>query len=341
MKSLQNCLRWLMALLRALSRLPTFAKASWINKFYMALRQRRDVRYLTIAFLLLVAATFDLKINIKRDIYSYLFVVDISQSMNTMDTTLNGKTVSRLASTQALLHRVVAELSCGTQVSLALFAGSHVAALYTPIEVCENFALINDTITHFDWRSAWAGNSRLRSSLISLAKTLRSFNQAVRVVFLTDGEETPRLHVFNRTNLAELQGVSDWLFVGMGGFMGTPIPKYDEKNQLIGYWANDSFAMQPGVAQISAENLGVRDEKVATGASDRYLSRLDESYLKSLANEVNGFYVRADNPQAVLAAMRQQQPSRRDWASFELRWLLAALAGVMLALIYWPQRRSR
>ena len=63
------------------------------------------------------------------------------------------------------------------------------------------------------------------------------------------------------------------------------------KNQLIGYWSNESFALQPGVAQISAQNAGGRDDNVSNASYDRYLSRLDEKYLKSLAKEVKGNYV--------------------------------------------------
>jgi len=162
-------------------------------------------------------------------------------------------------------------------------------------------------------------------------------NHRQRHALLTDGEEAPRLHAFNTENLTNFQGGSGWLLVGVGSQKGTPIPKLDEKNQLIGYWAGDSFAMQPGIAQISEANVGVRTDNVAGGESDRYLSKLDEDYLKSLAKEVGGFYVRGDSLQSILAAMKQQKPARRDIAPFVLDWVLAALAGLILISAYLPR----
>ena len=110
----------------------------------------------------------------------------------------------------------------------------------------------------------------------------------------------------------------------------------DEKNQLIGYWGGDSFALQPGIAQISESNIGVRDDNVASSEGDRYLSRLDEEYLKALAKEINGSYVRGDSLPRVLGAMKQQKPARRDSAPFALDGLLAGLAALLLLAAYVP-----
>ncbi|HAJ70904.1 MAG TPA: VWA domain-containing protein [Methylophilaceae bacterium] len=301
-------------------------------------RHRRDITLLAIALLLLVIAILKPALPIKRDIYSYLLVADISQSMNVMDESINGKPVTRMQYQQYLLHRIVSELPCGTQVSVGLFAGVSVAALYTPIEVCDNFNAIEDSIDHLDWRTGWSGNSRVRESLFTLAKLIRSFPEPARVVYFTDGEEAPKLHAFNTKDLTGFQEGKGWLFVGIGSDKGTAIPKLDDKNQLIGYWSNESFAMQPGIAQISEANIGIRDDNVAPSASDRFLSKLDEKYLESIAKEIGGNYVNGDSLQNVLSAMSKQPPARRDKTAFPLRWLLAGLAGVLFLLGYIPKQ---
>ena len=301
------------------------------------LRHRRDISLLGLALLFLIIAMFKPTVPVKRDIYSYFMVVDITQSMNVKDATLNGKQVSRMEYQQFLLHRMIGEMPCGTQVSIGLFAGVSVAALYTPIEVCENFAAIEDTIDHLDWRTGWSGNSRIRESMVTLAKLIRSFPEPAQVVYFTDGEETPKLHVFNTRDLTGFQGGKDWLLVGIGSDKGTAIPKMDAHNQIIGYWANESFAMQPGVAQISQDNIGTREESVASDTNDRFLSRLDEKYLISLAKEVNGNYVNGDSLQNVLAAMQKQPPARRSKAAFELKWIFASLAGLSFLAAYLPK----
>lgn len=198
-------------------------------KLLAYLHRRRDIAMLLAAFLLLLLAAFKPAIQLQRDIYSYFLVADISQSMNTQDATLNGKPISRLIYTQQLMHEVVAALPCGSKVSIGVFAGVNVASLYTPIEVCDNFAVIQDTITHLDWRAAWAGNSRIRESMVSLATLLRAFPEPAQVVFFTDGEEAPKLHTFNTRDLSNFQGGNGWLLVGIGNQKGTPIPKFDEK----------------------------------------------------------------------------------------------------------------
>ena len=308
-----------------------------MRNIFNYLRHRRDTALLLGTFALLVLALFRPSVPVKHNIYTYFLVADISQSMNTIDMTIGGKPASRIAHMQKMMHEIVSSLPCGTKVSLGLFAGVSVAALYTPIEVCENFAAIQDTIDHLDWRTGWSGNSRIRESMFSMAQTLRGFPEPAQVVYFSDGEEAPKLHVFNTRDLTNFQGGDGWLLVGIGSDKGTAIPKLDEKNQLIGYWSAESFAMQPGVAQISESNLGVRNDSVAGGENDRFLSKLEEDYLKSVAKEVGGNYVRGDNLQNILKAMKAQKPARRDVAPFGLHWILASLAGLLLIAAYLPK----
>ena len=308
-----------------------------MKKLIIFLRSRRDVSMLAAAFLLLIIAAFKPTIPLPRNIYSYILVVDISQSMNVEDATLNGKRTSRIAYTQAMLHQVIANMPCDTRVSIGLFAGVSIAALYNPIEVCSNYAAIQDTIDHLDWRTAWSGNSRLRDSMLTLARVLRAFPEPAQVVYFSDGEEAPKLHAFNTKDLTNFQGGNGWLFVGIGSIEGAPIPKYDEKNQLIGYWSNDSFAMQPGIAQISEANLGVRDNNVAGGTGDRFISKLQEDYLKDLSKEVSGDYVRGDSLQSILTAMKHQKPARTDIAPYGIHWILASIAALLVLLTYLPK----
>lgn len=308
-----------------------------MNKVLSYFRNRRDATLLASAFVLLIAAAFKPTLPMPRNIYSYLLVADISQSMNVVDTTLNGKPTTRMAYTQYMLHHIVANMPCGTRVSIGLFAGVSVAALYNPIEVCSNYAAIQDTIDHLDWRTAWSGNSRLRDSMFTLARVIRAFPEPAQVVYFTDGEEAPKLHAFNTKDLTNFQGGNGWLFVGIGSDKGTAIPKLDDKNQLIGYWSADSFAMQPGIAQISEANIGVRDNNVAGATGDRYVSKLQEEYLKDLSKQVSGDYVRGDSLQSILSAMKSQKPARRDIAPYDIQWILASLAGLLMLLAYMPK----
>lgn len=304
-----------------------------MKKILKYLKNNRDTALLGGAVLCLLTALFQPSIPLRHSIYTYLLVADISQSMNAIDMQINGKLVTRIAYTQNLLHETVSSLPCGTKVSIGLFAGNSVAALYTPIEVCENFEAIQDTIDHLDWRNAWSGNSRVRESLYSIARAVRGFPEPAQVVLVTDGEEAPKLHAFNTKDLTNFQGGDGWLLVGVGSEKGTAIPKLTEKNQVIGYWSNESFALQPGIAQISESTLGTRDDNVASD-NDRFISKLNSDYLKSVAKEIGGQYVSGDNVHNLLDAMKTQKPARRDVAPFDLSWLLASIAALLLLSAY-------
>ncbi len=297
----------------------------FFDKFKKHFEKKSDF-FLLVSFFLLVLALVNPSIPVNQSLYNYILIADISQSMNTEDMKINQKTVSRLDYTKHIMSRLVEDFPCGTKVSIGMFAGVSVSATYSPIEVCENFSNINTTISKLDWRVTWSGNTRIRESVINLARLIRSFPESAQVVFFTDGEEAPKLHVFNTRDLEQFQGGNDWLFVGIGSDEGAPIPKYDNKNQLIGYWSNDSFALQPGIAQISESNIGVRDNKVASGATDRYMSKLDSEYLEKLAKEIGGFYVDGQSYRAVRKEMKKQPPAWKAPDQFYLQPILCFLA---------------
>ena len=66
-----------------------------MKKLFNYLRHRRDITLMSLALLLLIAAMFKPTVPIKRDVFSYVFVADITQSMNVVDTTISGKAASR------------------------------------------------------------------------------------------------------------------------------------------------------------------------------------------------------------------------------------------------------
>jgi len=292
----------------------------------------KNISFLCLSIVFLILGLINPKVNIERDIHNYIFVVDISQSMLTKDMSIEGQKVSRLDYSKKLLQGIMDQLPCKTNVSIGMFAGVSVAATYTPINICDNYSAINSTIQHLDWRSVWSGNSRIREGLSNLARLIRSFPQSARVVFLTDGEEAPRLHTFNTRDLSQFQGETDWLMVGIGSEEGSSIPKYDSENQLIGFWSIDSFALQPGIAQISESNIGARNDSIAFSESDRYISKLNEKYLVEIASMIKGNYIKGDSVNGVISKMNTIPPSWRDNSELPLRNLFVTLSLIFFLL---------
>lgn len=306
-------------------------------KMIKIFHRRRDIAWLCAALLLLVTAMLRPTVPVKRDIHTYLLVIDITQSMNVNDMTLDGKPASRIAYTRKLLHDTISSMPCNSRVGVSLFAGVIVYTLFYPVEVCANFAAIQETVEHMEWRQAWHGNSRIGFGLLSAASALKALPEPAQVVFFTDGEEAPLLHAFNRADLSHWQGGNDWLLVGIGGDKPAPVPMMDENNKMIGYWSGNTYQLEPGIAQVSEETRLQRDNDIATQEFERYLSKLDEKYLKSLCREIGARYMRGDNFRGAISAIRSLKPSKHDIAPLDIYWLPALLAALCLIWIYIPK----
>ena len=276
----------------------------------------------------------------QRALHNYLLVADVTQSMNAEDMQLDGKPTSRMACTRHLMHDAVAALPCGAHVSLGVFSNVNIALLFMPIEVCANYDVIQDSIDHLEWRMAWHGNSRLRFGMQSASAILQSLPEAAQLVFFTDGDEAPKLNAINKTDLSSWQGGSGWLLVGMGNDEPMPVPKFDGDDRIMGYWSMNAMKVEPS-AVLAEESAGTRDDSIATDDSDRYLSRLDEPYLKQLAAEIDAGYLRAGDSAKLIEAMRRQPPAARAPVKVGIDRLLIALAALLLLAAYWPGLKLR
>lgn len=296
----------------------------------------RDLAFLATSFACLVLALINPSLNLKHNIYSYFIVLDITQSMNVADMQINGKPATRLDFSKKIVSETLSTLPCGTKVGLGLFSGVNVVALYTPIELCENFSSLQDTLEHAQWLNAWTADSRVREGLLASAQTMNNFPEPAQLVFLTDGEEAPKLHAFNTRDLSTFQGADGWLIAGMGTLAGGPIPKFDEKRQHIGYWSHESMQLAPGAAPIAAAGILQRKGDLAESPQDRYVSKLAEAYLQKTAKEISASYVQAKDSNTLITAMQQQKPARRESAPFALGWLFGLLSGVIIICAYLP-----
>ncbi|CAG0998759.1 mxaL protein [Methylophilaceae bacterium] len=301
---------------------------------------QRDTLLLLSALVLLVAALFRPAIPLYRDLHNYLFVVDVTQSMNTADMALQGQRVSRLAYTRQILNDAVARLPCGTKVSLGVFTAENIALLFTPIEVCRNYDVIQNSIAHLEWRMAWRGNSRLRFGVQSAAAVRNTLATPAQIVFFTDGDEAPKLNAINKTDLSGWQGGNGWLMVGVGGDKPAPIPKFDSEDRILGYWAFSNSIMAPSQVQ-SEESLGTRDDSIATEDYNRYLSRLDEPYLQELSAEIGADYLRAASGESLVKAMSRQRPAGKDMVRYRIDWILIAAAIGLVLASHWPGFSAR
>lgn len=211
----------------------------------MRIATLKDARFwLLAAALLAVLATLIVpRIALERDVYDVLAVVDITSSMNTRDISALGSSESRLDAAKDALRATLANLPCQSRLGLGLFTERQTFLLFDPVEVCANFAAIDDALAELNWRMAWEGNSYVAKGLysaIDIAKSLKA-----DLMFFTDGHEMPPLPYTGLPPFEGKPGEVGGLIVGVGGNTRVPLTRYDGEGREAGSY---------GVRDVPQEN---------------------------------------------------------------------------------------
>ncbi|HBA09447.1 MAG TPA: VWA domain-containing protein [Methylotenera mobilis] len=295
--------------------------------------------YLWLALIGLAIAMVNPKIPLSLNVNNYMFVIDITQSMNVKDMHMNKRPISRLNYALQLISMSLKELPCGTKVSIALFANAEVVPLYVPIEICENFGVIQDTLKHLEWRMAWRGSSHLRLGLIDAGSVSLTLPEPTKIIFLTDGDEAAPLNAITKIDLQPMQGSSSWLLAGIGSQEPSPIPKFNSKDEIIGYWSQYATKIEPSQI-VNEDSVGKRDDSIASDPHEYYLSALREEYLKEVVSDINANYVRADLQTKFLAAINKLPSAGNSPAHVETGWIFALISAFFVIADYLPKRKN-
>lgn len=273
--------------------------------------------------------------------YSYLFVVDVSESMNVRDVPNGTPEESRLDRAKASVIASLAALPCGSSVAVALFAGSDTLALFEPIEVCRHYPAIEQVVRGIDWRMAWDGDSRVEAAVV--AALHEAGQRGLDLVFLSDGDEAPHVTVPHFGDLLAVQGKVHGLLVGVGGGQPRPVPKLDADNRIIGYWSAVDAVREgfyPNLSELVKGDASAA-ELEHSGALDEvreHRSALNEEYLKQVGAAAGLGYLAADTPQRVAAAITDPAIARHEKAERDMR-IVFGFAAAILVMIGWLQKR--
>ena len=311
-----------------------------MKKFLNLVRNNYESLLLALMVLMLVLALVKPEIQLKQEVNNYLLMADVSQSMNAEDVNIGNKTVNRIEYTKHLMKRVVETSSCGTYISVGVFAAENVGLLFMPLEVCANYDVITDTIDHLEWRMAWRGNSRLSFGVKSSESIFDYLNAPAQMLFFTDGDEAPKVNAINKLDLSNLQIGKNLLFVGVGGHEWVPIPRYNSRNEWVGYWASDAKDYGASVT-YNDTSKDDPDPIVAYAEFDRYLSKLDAEYLQSLAQETKASYIEGQDVPAFYQHIQSLKPAASFVTAYSMRWVYISLALIFLVLTYLPDLMRR
>jgi len=312
-------------------------------------RNLRDGRFQALAgATVLTVLTFVLPaLPLTRNGVSVLAVVDITGCMNVRDYTgPDGKPVSRLETARGALRDLVAALPCGSRVALGLFTERRPFLLFTPIEVCADFAPLDGALAALDWRMAWEGDSRISAGLFRAVEMARDLG--TDLLFITDGQEAPPLPSTGGPTFDGKPGAVRGLIVGAGAYALSPIPRYNDRGREIGFYGagdvqqENRFGPPPADAE-SREGYNPRNAPFggAAATGSEHLSSVREPYLKTLASQTGLTYAHLDGPgglgpRLLAAATPRPLPGRLDLRPF----LGGAALALVLAVFLLPIARA-
>jgi mxaL protein len=288
---------------------------------------------------MLIVALLLPDIRITRAVAQAVVVIDVTQSMNTLDCRLDrdSAAVSRLACVKDALAEGLREMPCGSQLAWGVFTGNQTFVLAAPVEVCTHRSDLLDALTQLDWRIGWDAGSRIGGALISALRVLPALphdsDQPPGLVFITDGQEAPPLALRNRRNFDDYAGKVPGVVVGVGGDTLQPIPKYDMDGKYLGEWSADDVPQmdmsgQRALSSVPNEKMVGEEEEVPTGTE--HLSSLKEPYLQLIAGEAKLDYRRLARRADMVDVLQSPLLRRPLPIDTDLRWIPAAVALLLL-----------
>ncbi len=288
--------------------------------------------WFAVVALLCVALTQPTK-QVEHDAANYVFVLDITQSMNTEDYYVQGKPVSRLAFAKGALRETLLGLACGSKVGLAVFTEYRTFLLLAPVEVCDNFADLASALGHIDGRMAWAGGSEVAKGLNWGLKAMLSLSPSPNLVFLTDGQEAPPINPKLPPRIDIGPGKVHGLIVGVGGDELSPIPKFDPQGNRLGYWKAQDV-LQVDIYTLARTGSEGKSEVARRPSGTEHLSSLKEIYLRHLAADTGLAYHRLAGAAALSEAFRALPKAQRVKSRVDLAWVPAAASLFLLVALY-------
>ena len=227
---------------------------------------------------------------LEQETYRYVFVFDISQSMNVKDVPSTGGEISRLEFVKKTAIESLPLMPCGTEVGIALFTGHRAFLLLTPVEICANNLELSSIITNVDWTMTWKLRSEIAKGIHKSLSLLAQLPNETSLTFFTDGHESPPLHPDLVPTFTGETGKVGGMIVGVGGDELVPIPKFDKYGESQGDFQ---------VGDVTHVDAFTASQRAREGAADvltgtEHLSSLREQYLEGLAGNLGLKYHRVD-----------------------------------------------
>lgn len=301
-----------------------------------------DWRSLALAAALLgIALTLVVpRITMQRPTYNVMAFIDITGSMKVRDMGSPAAPVERLEAAKSALRTLLGELPCRSRLGLGIFTERRAFVLFDPVEVCDNFDPIHQSISNIDWRMGWEGDSFVSSGVHHAIAETEPLD--ADLLFLTDGQEAPPLPPGAGIPPFEGEpGKVKGVIVGVGGKDKVPIPKFDSDGNETGVYSEQEVVQEnrTGPPPPDAEKRPGYHPKWAPFGSDpptgdEQLSSVHSAHLSALAAQTGLAYAGLkENPDLlpVIAGVARPHPTSID---VDVRPWPATLALLLLTAVY-------
>lgn len=302
----------------------------------------RDLRTWCLAgALLLTASTLVLpRINMARNAFDIVAVVDITGSMLTRDMENNTAPKSRLDATKKALLKLLSDLPCQSRLGLGVFTERRSFLLFNPVDVCADFAPIERAIADLDWRMGWEGDSFVAKGFHSAIDIAKSLN--ADLVFLTDGHEAPPLPPGSSPPAFEGKiGDVKGIIAGLGGKDKVPIPKFDDAGRETGVYSPQDVVQEnhSGPPPADAEKRPGYHPKwapfgTAAVEGEEHLSSVRADHLSQLAAQTGLRYHELALDPNLFGTIADEAHPRVVIVPVDIRPYAAGAALAALAAIY-------
>lgn len=313
-------------------------------------------RLLLLAIILLAVCLFKPQANLPKRVFDWFFVLDITQSMNVRDMTEREKSISRLAYAKSAIRASLKTLPCGSYVAIGLFTERETTTVTYPMEVCEHFGALDETIAHLDWRMAWAADSFIINGLFSAVSQTPKLNakheKNMRLAFISDGHQAPPINPDYAPKFEGKLGEVKGGIFGVGGTTPARIPKVDADDNISAYWELEEVMRYAtfGVSKKTQSALDMENEqhgrnsphgKNPAESTNAHLSALDEGNLKALAKATGIDYLRLSHTSNMADALTRNDMATWRTSQTDLRAWFAIPALFLLVLFFVPKHFLR
>ena len=289
-----------------------------------------------LAGLVLLPVWFEPQMQLKSVVQDTLFVIDISESMNVRDVNYPKPQTDRLTMAKLAVREGMASLPCGSRVSVALFAGDESVVLFEPLEVCQHFPAVEQVVSGLNRRMRWIGDSWVTNALTASIKEADKRN--LNLVYVTDGDEMPQRSAPIVTDLAKLRGKVKGLVLGVGGDALQPIPKLNQKDEIVGYWTREDAVIEGNHPNLLPYVRALAPgEHAPDGMLDEvteHISSFNKIFMQAIS-QASGFdLVRINTPMDAVKALKNSDYQKQAMAERDARWIFGLTAAALI-LIGW------